>query len=279
MLIGQLMFKLIRHYKTKYMKKVICIISLLMLYVAGFSQFQGKKFIFDLYAEGKQCDILGAPTGSVEVMPKGGVFTVERVTDAGDLVINFLEWKKAAQQEQYNHTTVNRAIINSKGVSENKPVEEAKFFLINKAEFERACSEFERGSINFGTMITPFKFRFKPSAFETNLNLGACIAFQFRAKYLSAGVIGGLSLSAVTLDEYSTDSLGLQGTDRPAVTPSIHLIGGYKKISLTVGFGWDIINKKSAVERKWFYNGRTWFGVGIGVNLFTANESKTAPAN
>lgn len=224
--------------------------------------YKGKIYIFDAYEVGVECDALGGNTGASTTMLKGAMFSVERVPDATHLVIRFLKWKK-------DQTKVSKYNLKASG--------ERVFFLLTKAIFDASCSEHQlvpAWDINFGSMTTPFKFRSHPFLFTTNLNLGTSVAFQKKfEKSWSWGIIGGLSLSSVSLDSFSTKGIVKNVTERPAVTPSFHGMIGYKNINITIGLGWDFINRTSSIEEIWIYHGKRWIGIGIGVSLFNANSN------
>lgn len=265
------------------MKAKLLILAMLLSAPAIFGQnsmepYKDKVFIFDGYSQAQRCDELGGTTGGQSVlMLKGSRFTVENVvtkaagnnaaTD-GDtfLIIKFLKWKSNDKITMYNKSTATADGIQY-------------FFLIPLTEFAAKCSEYHydpRWDIAFGTVTNPFKFRKGPAQFTQNLNLGAAVAYVRKFQYdFSVGVMGGLSLSSVTLDKYSTRDFVQENTERPAFTPSAHIVLGYKKVNLLLGVGWDIINKTTDVEKSWVYNGKPWLGIGLGISLFNSTEEKS----
>lgn len=229
-------------------------------------------YIFDAYEKVKECDVLGNNISATSTtILIGSLFTVVRVPDQKHLVIKFLDWskKQQAKVEKYNYT-----------IDKSTNTKTEKFFLLEKSVFDKSCSQYtpqQRWDITFGTLTTPFKFRHNPFLFTTNLNLGTSVSFQkkFFTNW-SWGVVAGLSLSSVALDSFSTKGAVMASTERPAVTPSIHAMIGYKNINLMVGFGWDIINKTSTLEKSWIYSGKRWIGIGVGVSLFNSNTTPEA---
>jgi len=248
-------------------------------------QYKNKTYIFDSYEQVTECSALGAPVaGAIPItVIKGSIFTVERVMANGDLVIRFNQfnlYKDPAKRAiaitnrlTYNFKTEPQAAVNSV----NRAQDNVRFFLLAKNTMTASCSEYVYTSswtIYFGTITTPFKFRFKPFLFTTNLSLGAAICFQKTFhKDFSWGIIPGLSLSSVTLDSFSTRGTVTTSSDRPAITPSVHGMLGYRNINLLVGIGWDFINKTSTIEESWIYQGKMWMGVGIGISLFAASNT------
>lgn len=88
----------------------------------------------------------------------------------------------------------------------------------------------------------------------------------------------GISLTKVELDKFSTNDFVADKTERPAFTPSFSILFGFKSVNITAGIGWDIVNKISDVEKSWVYNGNRWFGIGIGINLFSSNKQDNGNA-
>ena len=189
---------------------------------------------------------------------------MERILDGKSVVIKFINWKK---------DSTNRVTYNFKSPQDKTPF----FFSLDSTTFANSCSEYTyvgNWDITFGTFTTPFKFRHNPLLFTNNLNLGTSICFQVKkGPNWSLGFVGGLSLSSITLDNFSTKGAVPSSTERPAVTPSLNLMIGYKNINLMFGLGWDYINKTSPLEESWIYNGKHWVGVGVGISLFNSNPA------
>lgn len=273
------------------MKKFfVILISCLSIYLNLYSQetiqkYKGKIYIFDAYEKVKNCDALGTSDNSEITVTKGALYTIERVMNNKDLVIKFLPWKKKAEY-QTEQKKYNVKMLASEATKDAPiPEDNTKFFLLTATTFTTSCSEYifqQKWDFTFGTLTTPFKFRHNPFLFTTNLNLGALVAYQRKfATNWSWGIVGGLSLSSVTLDSFSTKGFVMTNTERPAVTPTISGMIGYKNINITLGLGWDFINKTSTMEESWIYAGKRWIGVGIGISLFNASSSSpmTPPAS
>lgn len=246
---------------------VFCIMLKSTTYAQGIQQFKGKTYIFDAYEQAIECDILGTPAGTLTLMLKGSLFTVVRVPDATHLVIKFLKWKSDQSKiSKYNYKVA---------AADSNTIE--IFFLLDKSVFDASCSEYEfeqKWDINFGALTTPFKFRLSPFQFTPNLNLGTSVSYQRKfSKNWAWSIVGGISLASVSLDSFSTKGIIINATERPAVTPSVHGMLCYKTINLTLGIGWDFINRPSEIEKNWIYHRKTWIGIGIGVSLFNSNNT------
>lgn len=288
-------------HKTYIMKRLVVLtvfISFLISNLTAQSKmapYINNTYVFAGYVQLKACDNLGANASNVPTTaPNGTLFTVANVTEGNDLVIVFLTFKippkgKDNDEKAVKHQLAlkNRAIYNFKTNAEKgvrsmvNTDDNIQFFLLTKADFDAYCALFvktARWSLTFGSSTTPFKFRSHPSLFTTNLNLGANVSLQYKiGKDFSVGAIAGISLSSVTLDSFSTKGVVMTSTDRPAVTPTADLIFGYKNINLIVGFGWDIVNRTTALENSWIYNGSRWVGLGIGISLFNPSTTTSSP--
>jgi hypothetical protein len=262
-------------------KSMLYTLVCLCFHLTLFSQetiqkYKGKTYIFDAFEQVQECDVMGGNvSANFTIVLKGSLFTIIRVPDDTHVVVKFLEWgtKESDKRDKYNFTI--NAITKAK---------DEKFFLLDKTILDNSCSEYtfqQRWDITFGTLTTPFKFRHDPFLFTTNLNLGTSVSFQkkFYTNW-SWGVVAGLSLSSVALDSFSTKGFVMTPTERPAVTPSLSGMIGYKNVNLTIGIGWDFINKTSTLEESWGYHGKRWIGIGLGVSLFNSNggtPSTTTP--
>lgn len=274
------------------MEKIIYCLAFIFSFYTSFSQnnpknFLGKKYIFDANEYVIACDFVGK---SLLNQPganayRGMLFTVERITEEGSLVIKFSEWILPSRQkntEKYERAILNRGLYNFSTIEGKSPKESTfgldtiRYFLLSRSIFDKSCSEKEPlWTIDIGVLISPFKFRSNPFLFNQNYNLGTCLMVNRKVrKNFSIGAGLGLSVSQVILDDFSTNGAVQENTERPAVTPSLSLMGGYRRINIVLGIGWDFINRTSEIEKSWTYQGKTWFGVGLGYSLF--NSSSTA---
>lgn len=277
------------------MKNLLLLLILFGASVTGMGQkgvYKGKIYIFDFYEEAKVCDLNGSQTGEKVILLKGSLFTVERVLKNNDLIIKFLNWKENSKNydkiNQYNYTLEKeeKSVTNSDGTTRvqtalSKVENTEKFFLISKTTFDNYCSEYKQEpnwSLSLGSLSTPFKLRFNPFLFTTNLNLGTTLAYRYNWKNgFNVGGTLGISLSSVTLDSLSTNGKVSSITERPTFTPTLGFMVGYKNINLTVNGGVDLINRISNVEHSWIYHGKPWIGIGLGISLFKIDNTGSVP--
>lgn len=241
-------------------------------------KYKGKTFIFDGSVIGIECDQIGNQSGGSQILIKGSLFSVETITKDSSLVIKFLVWKETKDsisktyREKYNFITPMEKA--KRGSTDNK-----KYFLVSKNTFNSFCSEyvkFDKYYASIGTLTTPFKLRYKPAIFQTNLNLGTSLLLGRRWKNsFTFGGILGLSLTQIVLDSFSTRGKTKVNTERPALTPSFSFMIGYKNMNAIIGIGWDFINRNSPLEGSWIYRGQRWFGIGFGISLFNSTDDKS----
>ncbi len=253
-----------------------------------------KLYSFKYDKKLSECDADGSNTRDPQIVPRGTYFSITSVTPSGYVItINLFKYKKGMTNDQRAVVLKNRKNFNYDSFPQNSGdslgvpylsdgTDNRKRFFISNTDFTTfAVEKPEFISLDYGTLIEPFKFRSNPSIFTTNLSLGAIIGFQKsfpRGSNYNYGLYAGLSLSSITLDSFSTKGTVLVNSDRPALTPSINFLIGYKSINVTVGIGWDIINQTSPIEKSWVYQGKPWIGLGIGLKLFTPNSANTTPA-
>ncbi|MFT3748651.1 MAG: hypothetical protein QM768_10055 [Agriterribacter sp.] len=275
------------------MKKSFLFVTLLFFISIGVAQNEikrgtsGKTYIFNYDVSLPECDIVGQPRATPQIIPKGSKFYINHIRNDGYVIV-ILEYKLPSVTTAPNYTeqldkrrrlnfisNPNQSIKTLNSENDN-----IRHFFLSNDEFINSVAELKpRGEWNYGTLIQPFKFRSNPSFFTTDLSLGAVVGYQFlqvRQTKWNAGIYGGLSLTKVILDSLSTGGTVRTNTERPAFTPSINLLLGYGNVfSITAGIGWDIINKTSSIEKSWVYQGKSWIGLGIGIKLFTPNIDKT----
>lgn len=258
--------------KNAIMKKLLILFNFLFFFFMSYGQIQneyvGKTYIFNYFENIEQSNELGNKTFGPRLALQGSLFTIVRVLDK-NFVIKFNNWKFIPKNyeniKRYNGELKENEII--------QPI----FFILDKEVFKKSCSEYKKNwDIDFGTFTTPFKLRTKPFIFTTDLNLGASISFRKRiSQDFYWGAIGGLSLSSIKLDSLSTNGIVKTPSDRPAVTPSISGLVGYKNVNIIFGVGIDYISQTSIIENSWVYNKKPWFGFGIGISLFSRHTESS----
>jgi hypothetical protein len=142
---------------------------------------------------------------------------------------------------------------------------------------ERVREHFERNTtFTAGTVIIPFKLRVQKFDFSKDVTLGPAIAVRFRIScykphYVS--LMGGVGITSVTLDRNTTDGIVEEGTEVPALTPSIGLVFELNNTVQTGLFcGWDYVSHNE--QFNFIYHGKTWISIGLGYTLISFGEEK-----
>jgi len=247
--------------------------------------YKGKTYIFDSNHDLWTCDAAGysSASDSIKIAFKGYLFQVVSVfvdskTSTTELVIKFQNFPRNDPDHRNMYNLLPSHKDDPKITNEN-----SRYFVISQNDFSTICSEYispHSTTVTFGTFTTPFKFRPTKSLFTSDLTLGTVAYLNLKfSDALSYGVAAGISLTSVTLDSLSTKGKTRSSSDRPALTPSFSYVLSYNNVSFTFGVGIDYINKTTDIERSWIFNGKPWFGFGIGLNLFGASNSNSTAAN
>ncbi|HXD94703.1 MAG TPA: hypothetical protein VNX01_15965 [Bacteroidia bacterium] len=219
-------------------------------------------------------------------------------TDKADN-IKYTEWRQKCKEDsakvdkenvkfyQYNVWFSNTSSKKIKDEAQSDA--NTKFFRLKKRDFDNSCrvnvpaKKLPKWDFTYGPLTVPFKIRnfFNSGslAFTPNLSLGGAIYGQRKiTPNFSVGGVAGISVSSITLDSVSTKGAvktSSTGNTRPSLTMTAQILIAYKNINVIAGVGFDFIDIASPIERSWIYQGKPWFGLGIGVNLF--NGGSTAP--
>lgn len=150
-----------------------------------------------------------------------------------------------------------------------------KIFNITDEEFQIKAIEYEPDDrLSIGILALPFKFRPQgDKSFESNFNMNSTLNVrlsQNRHWYWQIGAgIGG-----VDLNSNNTVSISA-GEDIKA--NALGLLTGfmlqYKKVQAGLYIGLDYINNQKHYQ--WTNNGKPWFSIGIGYQLFDVGLSKS----
>lgn len=150
------------------------------------------------------------------------------------------------------------------------------YFLITKEDLLKygfvydptPLTEFTFGTVTYLTRIRP-GIDGGRMRWSNDLSLGLAAGVKINATKNSAfSLLGGLSISKVSLDELSTRGKATQVIEKPALTPNLNIMYSYKIFSLGLGFGWDLINEDTEESKAWVYNGKLFYGLCFGINIF-----------
>jgi hypothetical protein len=163
-----------------------------------------------------------------------------------------------------------------------------KYFLVKLSVFRAHAISvpnkiMTRGSLGFGILNYPFKFRPQKHMqdFSGSFNVGAAVAYTLRHDSLSKwsqSIVGGFGISSITLDKasVSNNAGSLDSTNGlTALTLSIGYMLDYNKIQIGVFMGVDRISNLNNSNFGWKFQGNPWFSIGLGYSIFSTNNSSS----
>lgn len=112
-----------------------------------------------------------------------------------------------------------------------------------------------------------------PLDFTQDFTLGPTLGWSFRATKYKATYLSpviSLGLTSVTVDSITTRGNFEQPTKLAAYTFGFGVIYEVEYFQIAALVGWDYLGGLSS--KNWIYNGRNWFSLGIGVQLWKAKE-------
>lgn len=206
----------------------------------------------------------GAAT--TQSVPSGAKFTIYDETSLADhYIIYFWLWPSGnAYQASLNFETGGSSQI--------------KYFVIRKDELELFARRLYRiAEPTLGALTFPFKYRPQNGKFETTFGIGASGGVTFNPYGQIEHQISfllGVGSSSARVDQYNTDPAANITTpsERTAITFSLNAVYQWQRLQIGLSMGFDNILDNE--ELKWRQQGKPWFSIGIGVNIFTIGEGK-----
>ncbi|SDE31559.1 hypothetical protein [Niabella drilacis] len=133
--------------------------------------------------------------------------------------------------------------------------------------------EFVFGTITYLARIRPAVKGFSGN-WSTDLNLGIAYGIkQNLNKDWGIAALGGLSFSKIIIDSLSTSPSINTNIEKVALSPTINVLFNYKKFYIGLGVGFDWINSDSEESKRWIYNKKPFYAIGLGINLFSTNNT------
>ena len=226
-----------------------------------------NSFHYELLVEAPiyECNILGLQLDTaVQVAPKGAVFT-KVDTKGSDIIIRFWLWKNDGKQsDKLNYTDSTKTA--------------RKYFLLSIDEFnaKAVARKSEKPTFTLGATTIPFRVRTSPFDFSTAVSFGTSFGAQFPLSHvrdISLNVVGGLHITHVTLDSFSTEGtvLDIGGDSEPAISPALGIVFEFQKAQVGLYVGWDYLSTED--KKNWIYQGKTWFSIGVGTSIFNSSPS------
>ena len=236
-----------------------------------------------------------SPISSDIIFQKGWRFVIDHTDDTGH-VITFLKWEggEANNKNKTIYATINTiTTTDDQGKTNYIKEETVNYYHITFKTFKEYTKKYiednPRWGFVTGAITVPIKVRpagsseddngdkLRPSDFTGDINIGVSMGLRIRVDEGGKGFIipsAGLNLTSVSIDE-STVRNGLitTKTNASSLTPFVGVIGEYDKFQLAMIMGWDRLSGK--IGENWIYQGKPWFGLGLGYNIF--NTKQKAP--
>ncbi len=269
-----------------------------------------SQYIFTESTLIAECDLEGNKNGNNERAPINAIFVISGNKD-DNYIIKFLKWKENKNnisnnlKYYYKQINQNRNAHNEKVVQEfnlltgkandkisnirNNDNESAEtieiietYFLLSKIDLLTAAStytpipkyEFVFGTIGYLVRIRPATSGFS-SNWSTDLNLG--IAYGAKVNFnknWGISALGGLSLSKIKIDSLSTSPSINKSIEKVTLSPTVNVLLNYKNFFVGLGVGYDWLNLDTEESKRWIYNRKPFYALGIGINLFSSNNGK-----
>jgi len=200
-------------------------------------------------------------TKSIE---KGSKFTIVGENESKDKYkIYFWNWDKNADSLKYE--TLNYDLKNNK----------QRYFFIDKALIEVHSEKiYAKFDPVYGVLTFPFKWRLDTQDIEPTISLNIAGGVKWRPSQTNRHVISfllGVGPSTVELDHYNSKLEEGDNITTAAITLSGNIMYQFDFVQFGFSFGIDKIFDNKIYD--WSSQGNSWFALGIGLNIFTDNQS------
>ncbi len=242
----------------------------------------GSTHAFVLSVPVMSCTFDGnAPSnGAVEERaPRGAKFQfVQSVKNNETVVIQFLDYtgKSSASKSLF-------LSLNAPSTTDS----DRYYFCLSRARFDRFSRRaFATGprstELAVGALVLPVKLRPGTASgagfdFANDVAFGTSAGARMRIldhRELFVSLLVGVALSSVSLTAENTADALTTTTDRAAFTWTTGAMIEANKFQLGVFIGQDRISQPKAAN--WAFQGKTWFGLGLGYALFGAAPAQPA---
>lgn len=213
---------------------------------------------------------------SLTPIPRGTIFDVIGIDNSGTAYIIEIRPVKDKKDD--------KGII-QKGTRYMQEQFASPYHLVPIAEFNKV-KEF-RGDNGFtlGSLVMPFKLRpgygrLGEFEFATDVALNAIFSYKFSLnRYQPWFITPTLStgISVIQVDSSSTFGKIADSQNLAGFSLSLGCLFEFNKIQVGMFVGSDLLSKNS--KYNWINQGRPWFSIGIGYQLFTVSTPGNARQN
>ncbi|MXV52448.1 hypothetical protein GS399_15845 [Pedobacter sp. HMF7647] len=271
------------------------IIFLCSIVKIGFSQEAiGKYYKLKVEHQMQECTINGDTSGFIKKeLLKDAIFTVVNKVD-DNYVVRFWNWGNAREIEEAKKKKTGSAsksamLVQDKtnSTSQDKIVSynfsqdeqgnwHQRYFIIPISDLTVLAAERENAwSPAVGVATLPFKARGGTADFTKDVSISGIGGFKHRGLFkwfpnTDWSTLFGIGIASVTLDSSNTNNTIKKAGDFAAISLSIGEVIEWKKLQIGLFIGWD--NLKASDVNGWKYQGKTWWGIGIGFSIFSESS-------
>lgn len=190
-------------------------------------------------------------------------------TEKFNLVSGKLDDSESIKSQKLSESTEENTI----DVTERFFLIEQNTILLNSIKYEFKKYEFVFGTITYLARIRPTTKGISGN-WSTDLNLG--IAYGIKKNLNNnwgVALLGGLSISKIKIDSLSTQPSINETIEKVSLSPTVNFLLNYKNFYIGLGVGFDWINHDTEESKRWVYNKKSFYAIGIGINLFSSSNS------
>lgn len=242
----------------------------------------------------RECSISGDTVGMpLRLCPYGAKFTLVKDLAKGAHILSFFDWvdRPALLADKKHHRLwfgARPLTLAEKDLAYRYNYDEAKlksnaqeadrYFIIQEEELKNSAVAYSGSSISaiFGTAVLPFKYRPSHGVVTKDVSLSGIGGIRFNGEDDNGiALCFGAAISAVTLDSLNTGGEKRTNSERAALTIPIGIVVDRNRVQFGVFAGWDwLFDDPSG----WRYQGKPWFGLAVGMSVFT-QDIKGAKTN
>lgn len=261
------------------MKSLFALFTLSILFASNSAMGQGIR-VGQVYEQTGIADLHVAGSNSFLQSQKGTLYYIVEPTDSviRIRVVPFDEPDSASQE---------------------KKLESAGIFDIDRNIFPLLFELYDVDAsdiVSVGALILPVKLRLPhgddiPFSFENNVSINAAIKLTPFSAWSSSWAARNISiliapgLSSTTINAYNSDVIANAISDTSSGASPISsvreacfsvgtgIMFSFDQVTVSALVGWDYVSYNKQTYN-WIYQGKTWFSIGVGVDLFNIAETK-----
>ncbi|MCU0436138.1 MAG: hypothetical protein MUC87_21965 [Bacteroidia bacterium] len=265
--------------------KTLFLSVFLLISVAVFSQNAlqpGRSYVLNASVVATPWDYLSNTAQSAASpmsLERGYKYTLLSVTPDNQYAIIEL-WRFVPPQNRMLRSSTNDQKAKDRFSLSGKPLNDFRYFRIQLADLSSKSTAYSGRTPVIGLLTLPVKLRFgynRPNTeFDFSKDVSLAASFAVRTP-LNHGLnesyftwVFATGFSSISLDSLTAPQSG-KSIDASSYTLALGAMFEFKSGQIGLFSGIDLLGRNK--ERYgWVYQGLPWFSIGIGVNLFSANN-------